>query len=203
MPCIRCANLAGLAVPIHGDGVEIHLRYPEQTFDRLAQLFCTSPPLPRCRPMTSHSRELCGAATRRVRITQYFHNSYGTFGKSAVGVVDGVLTFLPRLVFQSRFLGALVIEETVLTTVELLLDPGHGRAHRIPYLVHATAIARALLILRRQQHEQGCRINAAVVTLERNFTERGHFPPPGVVEDFSGLRIAECRFFPCLGGGQK
>src|SRR5437870_1405117 len=97
-----------------------------------------------------------------------------TFGKSAVGVEDGVEGVLPALIGKPELAGAPVLDKAVIVGVAGTIDPLQRRLDRRPELREQFLIAGALDIEARQQDEQRSGIDAAVILRKRYFAQRRH-----------------------------
>ena len=135
-------------------------------------------------------------ATRRQlfageHIALHFGKRDIAFGKTAIGVKDRVVGILPALIGQPLFRGALILDEAVAVRITGPVDPAQRRFDRRPQLDQRLCIAGPLDVEAREQHEQRCRIDAAVVMRKRHLAQRRHFAAAHFMQNLAGLGVGE------------
>ncbi len=107
---------------------------------------------------------------------------------SPFDVENGVVRVLPTLLDETASRAA-VLDEAVSVCVAVTIHPFESRLDVRPDRADEIQIARCLVILTGQRHEQRRRVDRAVVVPEGNLAEPGHLAVTLLVDDLAGLRF--------------
>ena len=84
---------------------------------------------------------------------------------------------------------AAVFDEAVAIQVAITIDPGERALDIWPDSFHERPVASARVVCTGQHNEKRRRIDAAVIALERNLAQGGHFILAHFVQHLARLRI--------------
>src|SRR5438094_6114309 len=90
---------------------------------------------------------------------------------------------------ETVFRFASIFHETVAIRIAIMIDPSKRALDVWPNRLCEGTVARAPVICSGEHNKKRRGINAAVVPLKRNFSQRGHFVRAYLVYHLAGLRI--------------
>ena len=124
-------------------------------------------------------------------------------GLAAVRVEHRIRAVLPALVREPGLGCAGVAEESVAVGSALALDPGHRCQQGRPQGSDQGEVPGAVGVGARQHHEQGCRVDAAVVAAEGQLLEPRHLALAGLVHDLARGGVREVQGLGSLVRGEE
>jgi len=96
-----------------------------------------------------------------------------------------------------------IFDKAVAVAVTIFVNPGQRRHDIGPQRADGFLVAGAGEIARRQQHEQGRGIDAAIIAAERHFPQHRHFAVAHFMDDLARLGIGGVIHFGRLGDGEE
>ena len=96
---------------------------------------------------------------------------------------------LPTLVDETEFRPTSIFHETVAVDVAIMVDPFEGALDVRPNRLNEYAVTRTSVVRTGEHDEKRSGVDAAVVTFEWNFAQRGHFASAGLVQHLARLRV--------------
>jgi hypothetical protein len=99
------------------------------------------------------------------------------------------MRILPALINQATNVLAVVLDKAITVRIAKGIDPMQRRPYMRPQRAHGLEVACASKVFAGQQNKQWCRIDAAVVTGKRNFTQARHLAVAHFVQYPAGFCI--------------
>ena len=125
-----------------------------------------------------------------------------TLRQRAVGVKNGILRILPALLHQASGGTAEVFHEAVAIPIAIAVHPVQSHLDVGPYGTQKIEVARALVVGGGEHDEQGRRVDAAVIAVERDFAQQRHLAFARFMQDLTGLGVLPGKYFRRLVGGK-
>src|SRR5262245_14789096 len=102
---------------------------------------------------------------------------------------DGIPRVLPPLLDETGRRLTRVLDEAVAIAIAVAVDPRQRPIDVWPDVREELAIAGAFDIRARQDHEQRCRVDTAVIASERDLAEPRHLAAARLVQNLSRLGV--------------
>ena len=100
------------------------------------------------------------------------------------------MRILPSLIGQALLRLPVIFDEPVAVAIAVGVDPAQRRLGVRPQGAYGGQVAGAHEVLAQQQHEQRCRVDAAVIAAEGDLAQISHLAVAHLVHDLAGLCIA-------------
>src|SRR3984893_10576500 len=112
---------------------------------------------------------------------------------------NGFLRVFPSLLQQSMRSQSAILDKSVAVSISIMIDPVQRLFDVRPDAGDQFSVSSALEIRRSQQNEEWRRIDAAIITTERNFPHPRHFTLPRFMQYLPWFSVLAGITRGCLG----
>src|SRR5882724_8849162 len=148
--------------------------------------------------ITESSRQQRSGKPGGANIGLYLAQSNGRLGETSIRMKNRITGIFPSLLCKAVSRLSRILDEPVSVCVAIAIHPIKRSEDVGPNVCYKLEIICAKKIATHRNDKKRSGINAAIISSERNLSERGHLTAPDLMHDLSGLGVLFGNLFGCL-----